>query len=74
MRKKYVVRLIAVLPMLVVAISMVVFLAFAFDNAWWILLAIGDFWAFMLMSRDYEWHVKYLANFLEDMANDAKCE
>jgi hypothetical protein len=69
--KKYLVRFIAVLPMLAVSISMVVFIAFAFDNAWWILLAIGDFWALQRVCRDYEWYVKELASFLRDMAIDA---
>lgn len=74
MRKKYFVRLIAVLPMLATAISMVVFLAFAFDNAWWVLLAIGDFWAFMRICQDYEWCVRDVAFFLKRMANDALSE
>ena len=69
--KKYLVRFIAVLSMLAVSISMVVFIAFAFDNAWWILLAIGDFWALQRVCRDYEWYVKELASFLRDMAIDA---
>lgn len=69
--KKYLVRFIAVLPMLAVSISMVVFIAFAFDNAWWILLAIGDFWALQRVCRDYEWFVRELAGFLKDMAIDA---
>lgn len=71
---KYLVRFIAVLPMLAVSISMVVFIAFAFDNAWWILLAIGDFWAFMRLAQEYEWAVRSVANFLEQMAYDAKHE
>ena len=74
MRKKYVVRLLAVLPMLATAISMVVFLAFAFDNAWWVLLAIGDFWAFMRICQDYEWCVRDVAYLLKRMANDALSE
>lgn len=68
---KYLVRFVAVLPMLAVAISMVVFIAFAFDCWWWILLAIGDFWALQRICRDYEWFVRELAGFLKDMAIDA---
>ena len=71
MKKKYFVRLIAVIPMLAVAISMVVFLAMAFDNAWWVLLAIGDFWALQRMCQDYEWCVRDVAYILKKMANDA---
>ena len=71
---KYLVRFIAVLPMLATAISMVMFLAFAFDCWWWILLAIGDFWAFMRLAQEYEWAVRSVANFLEQMAYDAKHE
>jgi hypothetical protein len=71
MRKKYFVRLIAALPMLAAAISMVVFLAMAFDNAWWVLLAIGDFWAFMRLVWEYDWSVRSVSYFLKEMANDA---
>ena len=71
MRKKYFVRLIAALPMLAAAISMVVFLAMAFDNAWWVLLAIGDFWVFMRLAWEYEWSVRSVSYFLKEMANDA---
>ena len=71
MRKKYFVRLIAALPMLAAAISMVVFFAMAFDNAWWVLLAIGDFWAFMRLAWEYEWSVRSVSYFLKEMANDA---
>jgi hypothetical protein len=68
------VRLIAALPMLAAAISMVVFLAMAFDNAWWILLAIGDFWAFMRLAQDYEWTVRDVAAFFRRMSDDAMYE
>lgn len=74
MRKKYFVRFIAVLPMLATAISMVVFMAMAFDSWWWILLAIGDFWALMRVCQDYEGYVKDLAYFLKRMADDAMYE
>lgn len=69
--KKYLVRFIAVLPMLATAISMVVFVVLAFDCWWWILLAIGDFWAFQRVAKDYEWYVKELASIIRDMATDA---
>ena len=68
---KYLVRFIAVLPMLAVAISMVVYVALAFDCWWWILLAIGDFWALMRICQDYEWCVREVAYILKKMANDA---
>lgn len=74
MKKKYFVRLIAVLPMLATAISMVVFLAFAFDNAWWVLLAIGNFWSFMRLAQDYEWTVRDVAAFFRRMSDDAMYE
>ena len=74
MRKKYFVRFIAVLPMLATAISMVVFMAMAFDSWWWILLAIGDFWALKRICQDYEWCVRDVAFFLKRMANDALSE
>lgn len=74
MRKKYFVRFIAVLPMLATAISMVVFMAMAFDSWWWILLAIGDFWALQRVCRDYEFYVRDLARFLEKMAQDTLYE
>lgn len=74
MSKKYFVRFIAVLPTLATAISMVVFFALAFDCWWWILLAIGDFWALMRICQDYEWCVKDLAFFLKRMAHDAMYE
>lgn len=69
--KKYLIRLIAVLPMLAVAISMVVFIVLAFDCWWWILLFIGNFWAFTRLAKDYEWYVRELASIIRDMAVDA---
>ena len=74
MRKKYFVRLIAVLPMLATASSMVVFMAMAFDSWWWILLAIGDFWAFMRLAQDYEWTVRDVTAFFRRMSDDAMYE
>ena len=68
---KYLVRFVAVLPMLAVAISMVMFLVFAFDNAWWLLLAIGNFWALQRLCQDYEWCVRSVAYLLKKMASDA---
>ena len=68
---KYLVRFIATLPMLAVAISMVMFLAFAFDCRWWILLAIGNFWALQRLCQDYEWCVRSVAYLLKKMASDA---
>ena len=75
MRKsKYLVRFIAAMPMLATAIGMIVFLVMAFENHWWVLLAIGNFWSFMRLAQDYEWTVRDVANFLKRMANDALSE
>ena len=71
---KYVIRMLAAIPMLTVGISMVVFGAMAFDNAWWALLAIGDFWALWRVCQDYEFYVRELARFFKKMALDAMYE
>ena len=69
--KKYVIRFIAVLPMLAVLVSMVIFFVMAFDCWWWVLLSIGNFWAFTRLAKDYEWYVHEIANAIRDMATDA---
>ena len=69
--RKYLVRLFAALPMLATAIGTVVFLVMAFENHWWVLLTIGNFWSFMRLAQDYEWTVRDVAAFLKRMANDA---
>lgn len=75
MRKlKYLVRFIAAMPMLATAIGMVVFLVMAFENHWWVLLVIGNFWSFMRLAQDYEWTVRDVAAFFRRMANDALSE
>ena len=74
MKKKYLVRALAALPMLSVGISMIVFLLMAFEVHLWALLAIGNFWAFGILSRDYEWYVLKLSDFIEEMVIDAKHE
>ena len=71
MKKRYFVRLLAALPMLAVGVSVIFFVVKAFENVWWILLAIGDFWAFQRVCKDYEWYVKELASTIRDMAVDA---
>lgn len=74
MRKKYFVRALAALPMLSVGISMMVFLVMAFSEHFWVLLAIGNFWAFSILARDYEWYVRKLSDFIEEMVEDAVYE
>ena len=71
MRKKYFVRLIAALPMLAVGVSAMFFGVKAFENVWYVFLAIGNVWAFLSLASTYEWSVRDIAYFLKEMANDA---
>lgn len=71
MKKKYFVRLLAALPMLAVGVSAMFFLVKAFENVWWVFLATGNIWAFLLLASTYEWSVRDIAYFLKDMGNDA---
>ena len=71
MKKKYLVRLLAVLPMLAVGVSDIFFWVKAFENVWWVFLAIGNIWAFLALASTYEWSVRDIAYFLKNMGNDA---
>ena len=74
MKKKCFVRLLAALPMLAVGISAMFFGVKAFENVWWVFVAIGNIWAFLSLASTYEWSVRDIAYFLKRMANDALSE
>jgi hypothetical protein len=57
--------------MLTVGVSAILFWVKAFENVWWVLLAIGNAWAFISLASTYEWSVRDIACFLKRMANDA---
>lgn len=69
--RKYLVRLFAALPMLVVGVSAIFFMVKAFENVWLVFLTIGNIWAFLSLASTYEWSVRDIACFLKRMANDA---
>ena len=71
MKKKCFVKLLAALPMLAVGVSAIFFGVKAFENVWWVFLAIGNVWAFLSLASTYEWSVRDIAYFLKDMGNDA---
>ena len=72
--RKYLVRLFAALPMLAVGVSCIFFGVKAFENVWWILLCIGNVWAFLILASNYEWTVRDVVIFLRQMAHDAQYE
>ena len=74
MKKKYLVKLLAALSMLAVGVSTVFFAVKAFENVWWVFLAIGNVWAFLILASNYEWTVRDVVIFLRQMAHDAMYE
>ena len=65
---KYIVRFIAVIPMMISAINLCVFMALCVESKWYILLVIGSFFCFMRLARDYEVFVLDIMTFLKKMA------
>lgn len=68
---KYIIRLLATIPALIVGISVIMFVVKAFDNPWYVILAIGNIIAFAILLSYYEDTVKDLAIIIKSMANDA---
>ena len=66
---KYIIRLIAAVPMLATGLSMVFFLVLAFEYSIFALLAIGDFLAFIFMSNYYEYMVDELKDLVKTMCD-----
>ena len=66
---KYIIRFIAAIPMLSVGISMLFALIYAFEYPLFILLAIGNFWAFAWISHYYEYIVDETCDFIKKMCN-----
>lgn len=62
---KYIVRLLAAIPMLAVGISAILAFVFSFDTLWFIPLCIGNILAFIILSDFYEGTVKELKNLFE---------
>lgn len=66
--KKYVLRFIAILPMLCVGLSSMFAFLYAIDHSsLFILLGIGNFLAFARLSHYYEEMVDELCDFLKDL-------
>lgn len=61
---KYIIRLIAIIPMVSVTLSMMFALIVAFDYPLLVLLAIGDFFAVQLVCVHYEDTVHAVSAFL----------
>ena len=61
---KYIIRLIAVVPMVSAAVSMIACIAIAFDYPSVILLAIGNFFALQVACHYYEETVDGVVSFL----------
>ena len=55
---KYIVRLLAAIPMLTVGISAILAFVFSFDTLWFLPLCIGNILAFIILSDFYEETVK----------------
>ena len=68
---KYIVRLMAAIPMLGAGIALIMFGVMAFNNPLWILEAIASFCSVMVCATHYEDTVRHLANFIKLMAKDA---
>ena len=66
---KYIIRLIAAIPMLSVGISMLFALIYTFECPLFALLAIGNFWAFVWISHYYEYIVDETCDFLRDLCD-----
>jgi len=66
---KYIIRLIAAIPMLATGLSMVFFLVLAFEYSIFALLAIGDFLAFIFISNYYEYMVDELKDVVKTICD-----
>jgi len=71
---KYIIRFMAIIPMLGAGIAMIVSIVMAFENPLWILEAIASFCSFMVCAAYYEDTVRHLAIFIKLMAEDALSE
>ena len=67
---KYIVRLIACLPMLAVGLSCIFSLVFSENNVWLILLSICNAIAFIILADHYEETVEDLGKFLIKMGKE----
>lgn len=67
---KYIIRLIAAIPMLATGLSMVFFFVLAFEYSIFVLLAIGDFLAFIFISNRYEYMVDELRDLVKTICNE----
>lgn len=66
---KYIIRLIATVPMVSAALSMIISLIVAFDYPVCVLLAIGNFFALRVTSMYYEDTVDDIVEFLRMLCN-----
>lgn len=67
---KYIIRLLAAVPMLGAGVAAIVFGVMAFDNAMWILATICNIYSFLVCAIHYEDTVRSLAIFIKLMAED----
>ena len=64
---KYVLRIIASIPMLSVAISGIIIFVLAMDYTPLVIIVIADFFAFSLLASEYEGTVVKLVNFFKKL-------
>lgn len=67
---KYIVRLVACLPMLAVGLSCIFAFVFCNNNGWLILLSICNAIAFIILADHYEETVEDLGRFLIKMGKE----
>lgn len=67
---KYIIRMLAAIPMLTVGVSSIVLFVFAFDYHWLVIPAILNFFAFMVCASHYEESVRDLRLFIGTMLMD----
>lgn len=63
---KYIIRLLASLPMLSVGISTIILCVFAIEHPWMWIPAILNMWAFLIIATHYESTVKHLRFSIKD--------
>lgn len=68
---KYIIRLLAAIPMLSTGIATFVFFVLAFGDAMYVLAAIESLFGYIMCIAHYESTVRSIAKFLKLMAEDA---
>lgn len=71
---KYLIRLLAAIPMIGAGIAIIWFMVMSFDEWPYILVSIANVYTFMVCAHHYEESVRILALFIKRMAVDALTE